>query len=100
MNWKEYDNKVLEYFTAKFPDCKIDHIIKLLRRLTSKPREIDILLSSTVFGNSMQLVIECKNRNTKLDVADIGTFIDKLDDIGISKEIMNAPVNFQIYNIS
>ena len=36
----------------------------------------------------MQLVIECKNWNSKLDVADIGTFIDKLKDIGIYKGII------------
>lgn len=36
----------------------------------------------------MQLAIECKEWSSKLDVADIGSFIDKLKDVGISKGIM------------
>lgn len=88
MTWKEYENKVLEYFTMKFPECKIDRNIKLKGRKSETPREIDILLTATVFGCSMQVAIECKNWSTRLDVADIGTFIDKLSDVGISKGIM------------
>lgn len=88
MTWKEYENKVLDYFTTKFPDCKIDRNIKLNGRKSETPREIDILLTATVFGCSMQVAIECKNWATKLDVADIGTFIDKLNDVGISKGII------------
>lgn len=94
MNWKEYENKVLDYFTARFPDCKIDRNIELLGRLSKTPREIDILLTTTVFGCSMQLVIECKNWNSKLDVADIGTFIDKLHDVGISKGIIISKLGY------
>lgn len=94
MTWKEYENKVLDYFTARFPDCKIDRNIELPGRLSKTPREIDILLTATVFGCSMQLVIECKNWNSKLDVADIGTFIDKLNDVGISKGIIISKLGY------
>lgn len=88
MTWKEYENKVLEYFTAKHPNHKIGRNIKLKGRLSKTPREIDILLSTVVFGCSLEIAIECKNWNTKLDVADIGAFIDKLHDVGISKGII------------
>jgi hypothetical protein len=94
MTWKEYENKVLDYFTARFPGCRIDRNIELPGRLSKTPREIDILLTTTVFGCSMQLVIECKNWNSKLDVADIGTFIDKLNDVGISKGIIISKLGY------
>jgi hypothetical protein len=94
MNWKEYENKVLDYFSSKFPDCKINQNIKLIGKLSNTPREIDILLTTTVFGCSMQLVIECKNWNSKLDVADIGSFIDKLKDIGIYKGIIISKLGY------
>lgn len=88
MTWKEYETKVLDYFTNRFPDSKIERNIKMQGRLSKTAREIDILLTDTVFGCSMELVIECKNWRSKLDVADIGAFIDKLKDIGISKGII------------
>jgi len=88
MNWKEYETKVLDYFTNRFPDSKIERNIKLPGRLSKTTRELDILLTDTVFGCSMELVIECKNWRSKLDVADVGAFIDKLKDIGISKGII------------
>jgi len=94
MNWKEYENKVLDYFTTRFPDSKVDKNIKLPGSRSKTPREIDILLTTTVFGCAMQLVIECKNWNSKLDVADIGTFIDKLNDVGISKGIMISKLGY------
>jgi hypothetical protein len=88
MNWKEYETKVLDYFTNRFPGSKIERNIKLQGRLSKTARELDILLTETVFGCSMELVIECKNWRSKLDVADIGAFIDKLKDIRISKGII------------
>lgn len=88
MNWKEYENKVLDYFTTRFPSSKIERNIKLPGRLSKTTRELDILLTDTVFGCSIQLVIECKNWRSKLDVADVGGFIDKLKDVGISKGII------------
>lgn len=94
MNWKEYENKVLEYFSVRFPGCLIDRNIELPGRLSKISREIDILLTTTIFGCSMQLVIECKNWNSKLDVADIGTFIDKLNDVGISKGIIISKLGY------
>src|ERR1039458_3799620 len=96
MNWKEYENKVLEYFTKRFPNSKIDRNIKLKGRKSNTPREIDILLTDTSFGVSMQLVIECKDWTSKLDVADIGTFIDKLNDVGISKGIIISKLGYSV----
>lgn len=94
MDWKDYENKVVDYFNSKFPDCEIKRNIKITGRLSHTPREIDILLTTTVFGCSMQLVIECKNWNSKLDVADIGSFIDKLKDIGIYKGIIISKLGY------
>ena len=94
MAWKEYEQKVSEYFTNKFPGAKLERNIKLFGNKSRTEREIDILLENTLFGCSMQLVIECKSWNKKLDVADIGTFIDKLNDIGIPKGIMISKAGY------
>lgn len=94
MNWKEYENRVLKYFTTKYPNSKIQRNIKLQGRRSKTQREIDILLTTTVFGCSMELAIECKNWTSKLDVADVGVFIDKLNDVGISKGIIISTLGY------
>jgi Restriction endonuclease len=85
MNWKEYENRVLQYFKVRFPEAIITKNAKLLGGLSGTPRDIDILIESQIFGHSLQIAIECKNWNRKLDVANVGSFLDKLKDVGITK---------------
>lgn len=94
MTWKEYETKITEYFQHRHPTALIKRNVKLLGRLSNTPREIDILIESEVFGHAIQIAIECKNWTSKLDVADIGTFIDKLSDVGISKGIIVSRLGY------
>jgi hypothetical protein len=88
ISWQIYEQLVLNYFLSRFPNARIERNVKLRGRFSETEREIDILLSTTVFGCSMQVAIECKNWATKLDAADIDLFIGKLNDLGISKGIV------------
>lgn len=88
MKWKEYEKKVHSYFQGKFPFEKISSNVKLDGKLSKTKREIDILIESQISDIQISIAIECKNWSTKLDVADIGSFIDKLKDVGISKGMM------------
>ena len=94
MNWKEYENKVEEYFRTRFPKAIIKRNAKMPGRLSGSNRDIDILIESQIFGHSLQIGIECKNWNSKLDVADVGTFIDKLKDVGISKGVIISKLGY------
>jgi hypothetical protein len=94
MTWREYEVKITEYFQYRHPTALITRNIKLPGRLSNIPREIDILVESQVFGHAIQIAIECKNWTSKLDVADIGTFIDKLNDVGISKGIIISKLGY------
>lgn len=88
MDWKNYEKKVYEYFQKRFPQALIKKNIKLPGNLTHTKREIDILIETQVYGFGFQIAIECKNWNHKLDIEDVGAFIDKLKDVGITKGIM------------
>ncbi len=88
MDWKKYENKVYDYFLTRFPNALIKQNIKLKGKLSNQNREVDILIETQIYGVSMLLAIECKNWKTKLDVADVAVFIDKLRDIGITKGVM------------
>jgi hypothetical protein len=86
--WKEYEEKTLSYLQAKHPYATFKKNVQLTGHLSEQKREIDILIENNFFGVSIQIAVECKNWKNKLDVADIGSFIDKLKDVGISKGIM------------
>src|SRR5688572_26968991 len=46
-------------------------------------REIDVLIKARIGPYDRLLAIECRNRLEAVDVADIGEFRDKLDDVGL-----------------
>ena len=94
MNWKEYEKKVLEYFQGRFPDAIIKSNVFLQGKLSGIKREIDILIETQILGHSILIAIECKNWKTKLDVSHVGTFIDKLKDVGISKGVMVSKLGY------
>jgi hypothetical protein len=88
MSWKEYEERVHKYFQYKYPDAILKKDAKLRGRLSDALRQIDLLIETEIFGHSLQIAIECKDWKSKLDVADIGSFIDKLKDVGISKGVI------------
>lgn len=94
MDWKKYEKNVLDYFQSRFPYALIRKNVKLKGRLSGIKREIDILIESQIFGCSIQIAIECKNWKSKLDVSDVGAFIDKLKDVGISKGVMISKLGY------
>lgn len=94
MNWKEYEKKVLDYFKSRFPNANISRNVLIEGKLSKTNREIDILIESHILGVSITIAVECKNWNSKLDVSHVGTFIDKLKDVGITKGVMISKLGY------
>ena len=44
VSWKEYEDKVLNYFKGRFPDGTLFQNKKLVGHKSGVPREIDILI--------------------------------------------------------
>jgi Restriction endonuclease len=57
--------------------------LPVLESATKRTREIDVLLTKPVEGNSTYVVFECKNYKDIIDVPKIDEFFGKLHDIGI-----------------
>jgi DNA-binding PadR family transcriptional regulator len=56
---------------------------KLPGRLSNASRQIDVLLRGRIFGlANATMVVECKRWGKAIDVADAGTFLDMVDDVG------------------
>ena len=49
----------------------------------NRRREIDVLVTGEMLGRPMHIAFECKNYGQPIDVATIGEFRDKLEDVGI-----------------
>jgi hypothetical protein len=88
MTWQEYEEEVYQYFKGRFPNATIRKDVKILGRKSEVERQIDILIEEQIVGHSVQIAIECKNWQSKLDVQDVESYITKLDDVGISKGVI------------
>jgi hypothetical protein len=88
MNWKEYEKETHEYFETKYPNATIKYNVKLDGRKSKTKRQVDILIEEIVCGYMIRMAIECKNWSQPLDVADVGSFIYTLEDIGVDRGIM------------
>jgi len=88
MKWKEYETNVLKYFSKKYPHSKFSKNVKLPGRLSQTQREIDILIEGSIAGYPFRIAIECKRWKQRLDVADVGGFLDKIKDVGIEKGVL------------
>lgn len=62
---------------------KVDENVRLRPVAGGRPREIDILLRSSVAGYPIQIAIECKNECQTVGVGEIDAFIAKLQHVGL-----------------
>ncbi len=94
MVWKKYENEVANYVRMKFGGGNILQNIKRPGKLSGTPREIDILIERQIADQYVCIVIECKKWKSKIDVADVGLFIDKLRDLNYSRGMMISEKGF------
>lgn len=51
MNWKKYENDILQYFSTNYPDTSIKHNAKAYGRYSKKDRQVDILIEGKKMGD-------------------------------------------------
>ena len=94
MEWKNYENEVAEYIRMKFGGGTILRNIKRPGKLSGTLREIDILIERQIADQYVCIAIECKKWKSKIDVADVGLFIDKLRDLNYSRGMLISEKGF------
>lgn len=70
--------KVLQRFN---PELQVQHDVKILGKLSNKPRQIDVLIEPSEFET---LIFECKDHTRPVDLDTFGVFTSILDDISVS----------------
>ncbi len=79
-------------FTAKDPSISVEHDVQLAG--PDGPRQIDILIRSTVAGHDLLTIIECRDYKKALDVTAVDGLHSKLMDVGASKGVLVARQGF------
>jgi len=88
MNWKDYEVEIFEQFKSAFKDADITTNVTLNGRYSKTKRQIDILVEQYVAGNRIQIIIDCKYFNRKVDVKCVESFISMLEDVGAHKGLL------------
>lgn len=82
---REYENGVADVLAFLVgSDALVERDVRLPGRLSGTERQVDIVVRGRIFGLSeATLAVDCKRWGSKVDVRDIGAFLDLIDDIGV-----------------
>jgi len=88
MNWKKYENQILEIFEEEFPNSQIKADVKIRGRYSKVLRQCDVLIEDYVAGHRMRILIDGKLFNKKVNVKHVEAFIGMLDDVNAQKGLI------------
>jgi hypothetical protein len=82
--YRDYENGVADVIAFLLGDrAVVERNVRLPGALSKKDRQIDVLVRGWVLGReNATLIIDCKRWGTKVDVNDVGAFIDMVKDVG------------------
>jgi hypothetical protein len=83
-DYREYENgvaDVLRFIAGNDAEVQRDAVVA--GRRSGANRQVDVLVRGSIFGfHDVTLAVDCKLWKKKLDVADVGSFLAYLDDVG------------------
>jgi hypothetical protein len=100
MNWKDYENEILDCFCEQFPNAEISHNVTILGRYSKVQRQIDVLIEDYVAGNRMRIIVDGKYFSKNIDVKGVEMFIGMLNDCEAHKGLLITQKGFSKAAIS
>lgn len=97
---KYYEKKTAEVLQNLNPTQVVQHNVKLLGKLSNKPRQIDVLIEPSEFDH---LIFECKDHGRPIDLDTFGVFTSILDDVGRTGKaamVSNSPYSEGVQNMA
>ena len=93
------DSIALEQLVARIqrqlaPNSKVKHNVKLPTLDGKRLRQVDVLVTDRIGQYEFKIVIDCKDHAEKLDVREIGTFHDLVQDVGAHRGVLVCPKGF------
>jgi len=92
--WKKFEKEVFNILQRYYPDANIFYDVKRFGRFSLTYRQIDILITSIVAGNIVDIVVDTKYYKKKIDVKIVEEFIGMLDDLDCHKGILITNIGF------
>lgn len=83
-DWEQYEQQIYDKYKSSFTDCTIKKNTKIMGRYSQVPRQIDVLLNGNIADQNIDIIIECKYFNTKVDVKIVDGFIGFLEDVDVT----------------
>lgn len=93
------DSIALEKLVARIqsrlaPNSKVEHNVHLPTLTGKRTRQIDVLVRDRIGQYEFMIIIDCKDHVKKLDVREIGTFYDLIQDVGAHRGVLVCPKGF------
>ena len=93
------DSVALEQLVARIqrqlaPNSKVEHNIDLPTLNGRRKRQVDVLVTDQIGQYEFKIVIDCKDHAKKLDVREVGTFHDLVQDVGAHRGVLVCPKGF------
>ena len=86
--WSSYEQEVFDCFKSYYPDADIKKDIHIRGRYSKRMRQIDILITEKAPSGPIQIVIDAKLYNRKVNVKTVEEFEGFLNDIGVDKGLL------------
>jgi len=93
-DWQQYEAYVLGALQRRFLGAEIRRNVFLPGLKSGKPRQIDVLVKTTVGGLDFTIVFDCKFYQKNVDVNDVEAFLGMLDDIRVTKGVLVTAKGF------
>jgi Restriction endonuclease len=83
-SFREYEIAVADILRSIVrSDATVEHDRRLPGQRSGTARQVDVLVHGRIFGLAdATLIVDCKLWSTPVDVADVGTFLDLVEDVG------------------
>ena len=88
MTWKDYEHYIHRVFSKLYPEASITHNVQKIGVMSGTKRQIDILIEGYLAGYSLNIVVDCKYLNKKVDVKVVESFIGFLHDVKANKGLL------------
>ncbi len=88
MTWKDYEHYIHQVFSDLYPEATITHNVQKIGVISRTKRQIDVLIEGYLAGYSLNIVVDCKYFNKKVDVKVVESFISFLHDVKANKGIL------------
>lgn len=88
MDWKQYEQEIIDYFHSEYPEAKLTPNAKAQGKFSKAERQVDLLIEGETLDFKFRIVVDGKYRDKKIDVTDVESFIGFVRDVEAHKGVM------------